>query len=306
MNLHFDRLRTLWLVSTHGTLAAAAEVLGVTPSAVSQQIRQLEIDVGAPLFEPAGRSVALTDIGLHLAERAGQLIDELERTGSEMEGLIADTSGTVDVAAIPSAIAAFAPDAIASIQEDLPGVDVVFHDATPDLAIDLVLRRSADIAIIDRYTSEPRSIPKSLQRTSLGRDPLRFVGRKDLTAASSSGGGVELASLSTADWVLAPNYPSGQVAISACRNAGFEPRIRLVTDDLRLAREFVADGLGVSIQPLMAFTPLPNGTIAVPVDGLDVKREIMLLTRSSGADRPVVKAVAAALRQSAQTLLDPS
>ena len=63
------RLRSLRAVADHGTLAAAADALHLTPSAVSQQLAALEREVGHPLLEPAGRSVRLTAAAKHSARR---------------------------------------------------------------------------------------------------------------------------------------------------------------------------------------------------------------------------------------------
>src|SRR5215203_5624110 len=79
------RLRTLRAVADHGTLAAAADALHLTPSAVSQQLAALERELGHALLEPAGRSVRLTPAADVLLGHADALFAQLER----MEGDLA-------------------------------------------------------------------------------------------------------------------------------------------------------------------------------------------------------------------------
>ena len=71
-------LRSLIAVRDHGSVVAAAEALGFTPSAVSQQIKRLEQQSRAPMLERVGRGVILTDKGRLLAERGGRLLADLE------------------------------------------------------------------------------------------------------------------------------------------------------------------------------------------------------------------------------------
>src|SRR3954451_23826517 len=78
------RLRALRAVADHGTLAAAADALHLTPSAVSQQLSALEREIGYGLLEPAGRSVPLAPAADVLLGRADALFAQLERLEGEL------------------------------------------------------------------------------------------------------------------------------------------------------------------------------------------------------------------------------
>ena len=71
-------LDALRAVETHGSVVAAADALGFTPSAVSQQIKRLERQTGVPLLERVGRGVMLTGHGRHLVEQGARLLADLE------------------------------------------------------------------------------------------------------------------------------------------------------------------------------------------------------------------------------------
>src|SRR3954451_20595743 len=89
--LDLRRLRLLRELHQRGTIAAVADALQFTPSAVSQQLAQLEREAGVPLLERSGRGVRLTDAGLVLAGHAEAL---LERTALA-EADLAAAAGTV-------------------------------------------------------------------------------------------------------------------------------------------------------------------------------------------------------------------
>ncbi len=75
-------LDALRAVGTHGSVVAAADALGFTPSAVSQQVKRLEKQTGVPLLERVGRGVMLTRHGRHLVEQGTRLLDDLEELQS--------------------------------------------------------------------------------------------------------------------------------------------------------------------------------------------------------------------------------
>ena len=87
-------LQSLRAVQSHGSVVAAAEVLGFTPSAVSQQIKKLERQTGAAVLERYGRGVLLTDHGERLAGHGADLLDRMEQIESDLSsaGSVVSTS----------------------------------------------------------------------------------------------------------------------------------------------------------------------------------------------------------------------
>src|ERR671928_175901 len=96
--LHFGRLRLLRELRERGTIAAVADALQFTPSAVSQQLAMLERETGVRLLERAGRGVRLTDPALVLVEHAGALLERVAFVEAEPEqALPALAIGDVDL-----------------------------------------------------------------------------------------------------------------------------------------------------------------------------------------------------------------
>ena len=106
------RLRALRELSIRKTMAAVAEALYVSPSAVSQQIALLEQEVGIALIERRGRGVELTPAGKQLVERAERILIELESARADIAELKKVIAGELRVAAFPSVASAVVAGAI--------------------------------------------------------------------------------------------------------------------------------------------------------------------------------------------------
>ena len=125
--LDVRRLRTLREVAARGTIAATADALGYTPSAVSQQLLTLERETGAALLERDGRSVRLTDAAERLVLRTEAVLAELEAAEAELAADASQVQGTVRLAAFPTAAATLAPRAMAAFAAAHPGAEVVLN-----------------------------------------------------------------------------------------------------------------------------------------------------------------------------------
>ena len=97
-------LASLRAVDTHGSVVAAAEALGFTPSAVSQQVKRMEKQTGVPLLECVGRGVILTDHGRHLVDAGGRLLADLEEVESTLHHRASAVAGRLRVTAFSTAM----------------------------------------------------------------------------------------------------------------------------------------------------------------------------------------------------------
>nr|WP_245372303.1 LysR family transcriptional regulator [Rhizobium leguminosarum] len=112
--MDFFRLRTLRELSRRETMAAVADALGISSSAVSQQITQLEDEVGIALVERRGRGVMLTPAGQRLvlhADRIFGIVEEAKTDIAELQNIVA---GDLRIATQPSAASSFFPPQCAS------------------------------------------------------------------------------------------------------------------------------------------------------------------------------------------------
>src|SRR5829696_5636374 len=100
--LDLRRLRLLHELHARGTIAAVADALRFTPSAVSQQLAVLEREAGVPLLERSGRGVRLTDAALVLVGHADALLDRAARAEADLAAAAGAVGGRARIAAFQS------------------------------------------------------------------------------------------------------------------------------------------------------------------------------------------------------------
>lgn len=147
MAIKLDMLRTFRTVAEQGTLSAASEALGRTPSAISMTLSQLEEDIGAPLFE-TDRKNRLTPLGLLVLEESGRATDAFQRSTEAIRRHALSTAGTVRIVAVPSATVTILPAAIASYRRLRPEVRLEISDVDSASVQRRVQMDEADIGIL--------------------------------------------------------------------------------------------------------------------------------------------------------------
>ncbi|HKU35598.1 MAG TPA: LysR family transcriptional regulator [Paenarthrobacter sp.] len=283
------RLRLLREVSLRGTLAAAAEALGYNASSVSHQLKLLEQEVGAPLLEPVGRKVRLTEEARILVEHAEAIFRHLEAAEADIALARETVRGTVRVACFQTAGHAVIPSALRALQEEHPALDVTVAQISVEDALPALLARDFDLVLQEDYPGHPQMTVEGADITAAGLDRLWLV-------THETAGRVQLQDLSNAAWVLEPEGTlARRWATAACRGAGFEPHVRLVSSDVMLHIRLVAAGLGVALVPGLA---LEAGRLeGVTVHDLSGRpaRRIAIATRSGSGRSPAIAAVRQAI-----------
>ena len=288
------RLLVLREVARAGSLSGAARVLGWTQPAVSQQVRRLERDTGTALVLREGRGVVLTEAALVLVRHADVVADRLAAAASEVAALRDLRSGTVRLAAFPSASSTLVPAALVSLAERHPGLDVRLAELEPPEALEALAAGEVDLAVVFRYDDTPADSDE-LARSLLLEEPVLLVLRRGRRAPR------DLADLAEERWIAGCARCRTHL-LATCRTAGVEPDVRFETDDYVVTQELVAAGLGVSLLPELALRAvrLP-GVRAVGLPGLGTRR-VELVVRPSHAGLPAVTAAAAALTAAARSL----
>lgn len=283
-----SRLRLLSEVARQGSLAGAARVLGITSSAVSQQISILERETGVQLLDRSSRGVGLTGAGEILVEHARAVVRLLEVTRAEMDQLSGELAGRVRIGSIPSLARTVLLPVAEKLEATVPDVELTVNVVEPVDSIEQLLNGALDIAIVDLYDNVPMAFPDYLVTREVMSEPLVLVTPPDYVVPSR----LKLTDLKNADWVLTPEVGAcGQAVRYACRNEGFEPNIRWIVDDLLLLVESISRGRGISLLPPLS---IDNTVAPVGIHDFDkprIQRRVLTVTRSSDAKRPIVKAV---------------
>ncbi|MGH3431475.1 MAG: LysR family transcriptional regulator, partial [Thermocrispum sp.] len=284
--LDVRRMQVLLAVVASGSITAAAQNLGYTPSAVSQQLATLEREARVPLLDRVGRGVRPTAAGELLAKHADTLAAQLARAEAELAELRDGRTGRLAVRYFATAGVALVPPAVADLHRDHPGIEVDLKLIQPEDPLLEVEAGEADIAIVVSRQGRPPARGVSL--IPLLDDPYRLVLAPGHPLAAKDV--VDLADLASDPWV-GNEWPPGpclDVMLDACAAAGFSPNFFCEAEDYQTAQGFVAAGLGVSLVPQLALTTPHPGVVIRPVRRPEPSRSINAAVRDIALDRPAV------------------
>jgi DNA-binding transcriptional LysR family regulator len=296
--LDLRRLRLLRELKERGTIAAVADALQYTPSAVSQQLAQLERETGVKLLERAGRSVRLTDPALVLVEHADALLERAERAEADLAAAAGTVTGRGRIAGFQSVALRIALPAIEALATDAPRLRCEFVEAEPEQALPALALGDVDLVLGDEWQHQPWRLPAGLKRYELLADPVRLVLPARHPAARRHAEAVPLRELADAAWATGHAAMAWEeVTQRTCRElGGFEPDIRHRTNDATVSLALVARGLAVTMLPELALPARRRGIALRRIAERDLTRAIVAVTRASDAARPSTQALLAAVR----------
>jgi DNA-binding transcriptional LysR family regulator len=288
-------LRALRSVAALGTLARAADELGFTASAVSQQIKRLERQVGVPVLAPAGRGVVLTPAGQAIVDSAPEVFQALERCVEAAQSVSEGAPrGVLRVVAFSTAIRGLLAPTILRLSTRCPDLRVHITEQDPDQALHSVDAGTADLALVHDADGLPAPLPPSLTQRHVHTDIGDVVvnrthplARLDSPLADSD--------LTGHTWVTSP---PGTVCHQWFRRlfAGVseDPDVRHLVDDFATQLSLVASGDVVALIPRLARPPLGAGLVSRPLRR-QPKREVHAAWRRSANASPAIQAVLAEL-----------
>jgi DNA-binding transcriptional LysR family regulator len=292
------RLRALRAVADHGTLAAAADALHLTPSAVSQQLAALERDVARPLLEPNGRSVRLTVAAHVLLEHSDALFAQLERLEGDLAASGGDARGELRVVGFPTALAGLLGPASRTLRAEAPGVRLRVRELETPEAVAALARHEAELMLGMECSAAPQIGDARWHRQDLLGDTLDAV----LPAGHPLAGRarVALQELAREEWVAPPvGWSCDEVFHAACRAAGFSPRVAHRTGDWQATMGLVSAELGVSLVPRLAQAAAPPGVVVIALSGVPPKRHVFAVCRAGAESAPAMRALLDALGRAA-------
>ncbi len=136
--IDLDSLDALASIDTEGSVHAAAAALGFTPSAVSQQVKRLERQVGLPLLERVGRGVILTGAGRQLVDDASGVRSQLEQITADLHRTAGTVAGRLRITAFSTAVRGLVAPAVRRVLTAHPDLELTLHEHEPWQAVDLV------------------------------------------------------------------------------------------------------------------------------------------------------------------------
>jgi DNA-binding transcriptional LysR family regulator len=302
--LDLRRLRLLRELNARGTIAAVADALQFTPSAVSQQLAMLEREAGVPLLERAGRGVRLTDPALVLVDHADALLERAALAEADLAAAAGTVTGRGRIAGFQSVALRLALPAMEALGRDAPRLRCELIEAEPEQALPALALGDVDLVLGDEWQHQPWRLPDGLLRHELFRDPVQLVLPAGHPAARRHREAVPLADLAGEAWTTGhAGMGWEEVTQRTCRQlGGFDPDIRHRTNDATVSLALVAGGMAVTLLPELALPARKAGVALRAMAEGPVDRAISAATRATDAARPSTQALLAAVRDAAAAL----
>ena len=282
-------------VARHRSFQRAADDLGYTQSAISQQVAALERVVGQRVFRRTtgpGR-VELTEAGQLLLTHAQAVLARLEAASADVRALAGGTAGELRVGAYQSVATRLLPVLLARFRADWPRIEVVLTESGSHDEIDALVERGAlDLA----FTTPPVARDELFGYVELLSDPYLLVVAAGHELARE-GDPIALERLAELDLVAYRVCRAHAQVERHLRERGIEPRVVLRAEDNHLLQGLAAQGVGATIMPLLAIDLERPDTIALDLRGQVPDRRIGLLWHRDRFRSPAAAAFVALARQ---------
>ena len=272
---------------------AAADALGLSPSALSRQITGLEARLDTRLFDRDTRNITPTAQGEVLARISRRMLNVAEDGMAEFQAYLSARSGRLTIAGLPSVTAGFLPRYLKCFAEAYPGVDLRIIDGLSGSVIEAVESGEADLG----FTAGTVSTRSRLQFQPLMDDEFVAIGLPDGPLKDDRAyGWTEL--LDMPFIAMAPGTSVRELIDGACLAIGRDLSPRFEVAHLATAGALVEAGLGITALPLMTLPVLAMGDLVHrEIANLGVKRRIGLVRQPGRSLSPSAAAFCALVLQ---------
>jgi DNA-binding transcriptional LysR family regulator len=289
--MHLRHLKSFVAVAESLNFSRAAEELHIAQPAVSQQIRALEDELGVQVFDRIGKRVSLTEAGRALLPFAHQILDLVETAENEVRERGQLKRGRTSLGAPPTVSTHLLPARLTQFKARHDGLEVTLREAGTQTLLRLIEDGKLDLAIVATDV-----LPPTIESAP-------FLEEKYVLAVSQSHPflakrqSVKLCDLNREPFILFPEgYKLRDVTLSACKAAGFDPKVALDGGAMQSALEFVGAGLGVALVPELALTDT-SGIQGLKILDQDLRRNLGLAWLKGRTLSPAARALRTFLSQ---------
>jgi DNA-binding transcriptional LysR family regulator len=288
--MELRHLRYFVAVAEELHFGRAAARLRVAQPALSQQIKQLELELGATLLARTKRRVSLTEPGRLFLPEARRTLAHAAAAIDVARRAAAGEAGRLRIGYVDVALWGALPDVLRAYRERHPGVAVTLHERLPHQQLAMLRTGSLDLAI------GPPPPAGTVETAPVSDDPVMVA----LPAAHPLGAHdtIDLAELAAEPWVMVPTrVPTrlGTLVTAACAAAGFTPRVAQEARQLDALVALVSAGLGVTLVPSAAERVRRPGVLFRPLRGVDLRLPLVAAWRR-GDPPPTVASFVDVLR----------
>ena len=273
-------------LAEHLHFGQASMACNVSISALSRNIRQLEEEAEAELFQRDNRSVRLTAKGRQFLPYAKQALRQWQSICNELAESGDELQGEISLYCSVTASYSILFDLLNQFRPDYPGIEIKLHTGDPEHAISRIVAGDEEIAIAAR----PSSVPRGVVFNSITVSPLVFI-------APRTGGEVPATFNAKTAWEKIPMILSeGGIARTRVnewfRQRGVSPRIYAQVAGNEAIVSMVGLGLGVGVVPQIV---IDNSPLADRIRVLNIKPELEpynvgLFTLKRSLSNPLVSA----------------
>ncbi|MDT7788470.1 MAG: hypothetical protein QOF58_6889 [Pseudonocardiales bacterium] len=297
-DLDVRKLRMLRELDERGTVAAVAQALHLTPSAVSQQLVALSKEAGVRLIEPVGRRVRLTDAARVLLRRANEIFAELERVQADLLAYSEGSVAEVRVAGFAATLSGLVLPAVRELRDSHPGVVVRLVESDPPHSFDQLVRGDVDVVLSLESKDSPAATDRRFHRVALLAE--RFDVALPVDHALAHAPVVRLADLANEAWIFSNTGTCRDISFAACIAAGFTPEIVHHIGDWEATLGAVALGLGLALVPRLINAGPREDVVIRVLDAEQPTRHVFAAVRRGSEDAAHLAAVLGALTAAAE------
>lgn len=277
-------------VARHMHMTRAASQLHVAQPALSKQIQALEEELGVPLFERIGRGIRLTEAGAVLLPHARRILSAVEDARAEIAEQIGLRKGLVSLGVPPTVGIRLLPPALTTFHHQYPGIDLALRQGGAGTLLTMVERGDVDLAVVALPVPEG-----TLESLPLLREELVLAVATNHPLASN--GTVAMTEVAEERFILFPEgFELREALLSACRKAGFVPRVVLDGGEVATVLPLVVSGIGVALVPLLSIADTP-GIVPLRISDQQLERQLGLVWRNDRSLSPAARALREVLRQ---------
>jgi LysR family nitrogen assimilation transcriptional regulator len=280
-------LETLLAIAEEGSFTGAADALATVQSNVSEQVRQLEEELGVRLFDRGRKGAIPTECGIVVIERARRIRREADAMRTDLGMIQGLETGDASFGIVGTASRWVVPQLVAELRVRAPGVRLRVNEAASERLMTDVLAGELAQAVVTEPVSDRR-----LETETLLEEELVGVVGPGVTLPPEP---VPLAALLAHGLVVPPlENPLRHEVEAAAEALGLEVRVNVEVEGIRLVADLVAAGAGVSVLPETAVPPELDTLRTFHIEGVPPRRLALVTARDtqlSLADRAVRGAV---------------
>jgi DNA-binding transcriptional LysR family regulator len=299
--LDVRKLVLLREVGARGSIAAAAQALNYTRSAVSQQLSALESETGAALLDRGSKRAELTAAGRLLVAHTERILAQLEAAETQLLARDGKVTGELRVGVPLHEGPALLVPALNRLRARHPELRITLHGVDPDEGRQTVRLGRLDTVLASGYPQVPEPRVPGLYEEEVLSDRIRLAIAPDHPLARSEKPRA-LADFAEQPWLLDRTSRLGQLALHLCADAGFAPDIVSDIGDMQAVFGLVSLGWGVALVPDLVPDRLGHPVARIALQGIRPIRRITLVVREGALDSPSVAALLPAVREAADEL----